>query len=198
MNKSKFLKVLLISTISFNASTLFAQTAEQTAIQSPQVGKKNRPSKPASDIVAIGLGLGFDYGGIGGNFTIYPLRNLGFFGGMGYTTVGLGYTGGIKARLLSNKKPAVSPFLVGMYGYYAAVNVKNAYGNLNKQFMGYSVGIGFDTPLKPSRVGYWSFALLIPFRGTQVDDYVDKQNITLETKLPPFGISIGYKFAVRK
>ncbi len=36
------------------------------------------------DVVAIGLGVGLDYGGIGVNLTVYPQKNIGLFAGIGY------------------------------------------------------------------------------------------------------------------
>lgn len=158
-------------------------------------GAANAQLKRAeSDRMTMGLGLGFDYGGMGANITGYPQKNIGLFVGLGYTPVGLGYNVGVKARLLSNeRKPSVSPFVTGMYGYFAAVKVRGGMASLSKRFYGYTFGAGLDMPIKPNKLGYWSFAILIPLRGNQVDDYVTNNRIILDAKLPPFGISIGYK-----
>lgn len=158
---------------------------------------KMKVKKAESDYLAMGFGVGLDYGGLGANLTAFPQKNLGIFGGVGYTPVGLGYNVGVKLRLLFNeKKPNVSPFIMGMYGYYAAVKIKGGGSDLSTQFHGYTVGAGFDTPIKPTKAGYWSFAILVPLRGTVVDDYVKKNGIILDQDLPPIGVSIGYKVMV--
>lgn len=37
----------------------------------------------AQDKTTLGIGLGFDYGGIGANLTTYAGKNFGLFGGLG-------------------------------------------------------------------------------------------------------------------
>src|ERR1700712_111258 len=37
------------------------------------------------DKVSVGIGAGYDFGGYGGNLIVYPQRNIGLFGGVGYT-----------------------------------------------------------------------------------------------------------------
>jgi hypothetical protein len=150
------------------------------------------------DKASFGLGIGLDHGGIGGNFTIYPQKNIGLFGGLGYAFAGAGYNVGAKIRLASEKHTSsMTPFLIGMYGYNAAVAVMNA-TQFNKLFYGTTIGIGADFKSRPTKKGYWSFALLIPIRGSQVDNYIKdlKNNHSVEFKneLFPIAISAGYRF----
>ncbi len=61
---------------------------------------------------SIGIGLGMDYGGIGGSLLFYPQTNIGLFGGVGYAFAGLGYNVGVKIRLITeNHTSKLFPYL---------------------------------------------------------------------------------------
>jgi hypothetical protein len=147
-----------------------------------------------NDKAAFGFGLGFDYGGIGVNFTGYPQKNIGIFGGVGYAVAGVGFNGGIKLRLVS--KSNFTPYFVAMYGYNAAVAVMDN-PNYNKLFYGPSIGLGFDIGPPIAKKGNFSFAILIPFRSPDVNNYMnDLHNlygVQFKNNLLPIGFSIGYK-----
>jgi hypothetical protein len=100
------------------------------------------------DKFTAGVGGGYDYGGYGVNATYYLQRSIGIFGGLGYAVAGLGYNVGVKLRANSHKSASrVTPFLLGMYGYYAwAAPKHNPYWN--KLFYGPTVGAGFDYRFK--------------------------------------------------
>jgi hypothetical protein len=181
MGKFKISIILCLFLVSFN---LLAQDS----ISVPR----------AIDKTSFGLGAGFDFGGIGANLLVYPTENVGLFGGMGYAIAGVGFNAGAKFRLISKKHDA-DPYALVMYGYNAAIGVKNA-SNYNKLFYGPTFGFGFDLRSKRNTRSYWSMALLIPIRSSEVNDYMDdlKNNHGVEFKneLPPIGISIGYRFIV--
>lgn len=144
------------------------------------------------DKVSIGLGLGFDYGGIGANLLAYPQKNIGLFFGAGYAFAGVGYNGGMKFRFAT--KSRVHPYLIGMYGYNAAISVSN-YTNYNKFFYGPTFGFGID--MHSRRSGYWSLALMVPVRGSEVDNYINSlkaSGVSFSNSLSPVGFSIGYHF----
>lgn len=86
--------------------------------------QENDTAQIQTDIVSLGLGFGQDYGGSGFHMIVYPNRNLGVFGGLGYRLDGLGYNVGIKLRFVS-KRPTekVTPYAIAMYGYNAALVV---------------------------------------------------------------------------
>ncbi len=149
------------------------------------------------DVLSFGLGVGFDYGGIGINATIYPQKNIGLFGGVGYALAGVGYNAGLKLRLPG--KGRFTPFITGMYGYNAAIHVssENGFGpSLDKIFYGPTAGIGFDLGLPRRDKTSFSFTLMIPFRSPDVDAYMtyleNTQGVVFKNKLPPIGISIGF------
>ena len=154
------------------------------------------------DRVSIGLGFGFDYGGLGGNFTVYPQKNIGLFAGAGYAFAGLGYNVGVKLRL--TPKRLFTPFFTAMYGYNAAIVVSNSsnlsFDNLSKLFYGPSVGIGFD--LGSIKKGYLSVAILVPFRSADVDNYINQlktnDGVQFKNNLLPVAFSIGYRFVLKQ
>ena len=149
------------------------------------------------DQFTLGIGFGFDYGGFGGNATYYPQKNLGVFFGGGYALAGFGYNAGLRYRFLP-KNPAskFTPFLTAMYGYYSAVHVQN-YTQYDKIFYGPSVGVGFDLGTHIVGKGVFSLALLVPFRNSETDDYIDylenNASIQFRNKPIPIGISVGYR-----
>lgn len=151
----------------------------------------------AYDMFSMGIGAGFDYGGFGFNITGYPQKNIGLFAGAGYAIAGIGFNGGVKYRMIPGK--LFSPYVVGMYGYNAAVAVTNS-PNYNKIFYGPSAGAGFDLYSRSGR-GYFSLAILIPFRSPEVNNYINElknlYGVTFSNNLWPVGISIGYKFILR-
>jgi hypothetical protein len=163
--------------------------------------KTNSTKQFPMDKFALGLGAGLDYGGLGANFTVYPQKNIGIFAGIGYGAIQLGYNFGLKARLTFNQhRPLCSLYILGMYGYNTVFKI-NGLSSLNKMFYGPSVGLGFETPVKPNKTGFWSFGLLLPIRSTEAMDYYDQlkqnPNISMKNELLPFALSIGYKFNIR-
>lgn len=153
-----------------------------------------------TDKLTIGAGIGFDHGGFGGNILIYPAKNAGLFAGAGYALAGVGINAGIKLRLATdNPETRVMPIALFMYGYNAAIAVTNA-TQYNKLFYGPTIGIGCDYRRHPLAGGYWSIALLLPFRSSEVEDYMDdletNHGVEFKNELLPVGISIGYKFII--
>ena len=148
------------------------------------------------DKASIGFGMGLDYGGFGLNFTIYPQQNVGLFAGLGYAMVGLGYNVGAKYRYIPNKAATVLPYAIAMYGYNTAIKVKNDEG-LNKQFYGTTVGVGLDFHSKSKSKGYWTIAILVPIRGSEVKNYIDELKshpyIKFKNDLWPVAFSVGYR-----
>ncbi len=84
-----------------------------------------------------------------------------------------------------------------MYGYNAAIAVSNA-TEYNKLFYGPTFGFGIDYRSSKESIGYWSFAILVPIRSSDVDNYIDdlktNHGATFSSSLSPIGISLGYRF----
>lgn len=168
-------------------------------IQSNQSDIANQTQNNFScDITSLGIGFGLDYGGLGGNLLIYPQRNIGLFLGAGYAFAGLGYNLGVKLRIIGDKHTSsTSAYLIGMYGYNAAIAVSNA-NQYNKLFYGPSIGFGLDYKSYPAKTSYWTFSLLIPIRGSGVDNYItdlkNNHGVVFKNDLLPIAFSIGYRF----
>jgi hypothetical protein len=149
-----------------------------------------------ADIFTAGLGFGQDLGGIGANLIYYPTKNLGFQGGLGYALAGVGYNVGLKYRFLKGETLSKRTFyLMGMYGYNAAIKVKDS-ASLSKVFLGPSFGLGFDSKVLGRSHTYWSFAILYPIRGDEVQKYIDEKHISLSNDLYPITLSISYKMII--
>ena len=149
------------------------------------------------DKLSIGIGTGFDFGGIGGNILVYPNKNFGLFAGAGYAIAGVGFNAGVKYRLVSKNETAkVFSYALAMYGYNAAIGVSDA-KQYNKFFYGTTIGFGLDYKSNPMSRGYWALALLIPFRSVKVNAYIDdlkySHNIEFKNSLTPVTVSIGYR-----
>ena len=174
-------------------------TSFYSVAQEEQASEEQTPVNKNADKVSLGLGLGLDYGGIGGNLLVYPQENFGLFGGVGYAIAGAGYNVGAKIRFLSEKNPRTHFYLMGMYGYNAAIAVTNA-TKYNKLFYGPSFGIGIDTGKRSYKKGYWTLALLVPVRDSEVNDYIDylEDDIGVEFKngLWPIAFSVAYRFGL--
>lgn len=154
-----------------------------------------------ADKLSLGFGMGLDFGGFGGNLVVYPSENFGLFAGAGYNVVGFGFNGGLKIRFNAENANKIKPYLLAMYGYNSVINVSNR-TELNKIFYGPTVGFGFDFRYKPNRIGYWTLALLIPIRNSEVSDYIDdlKSNygVKFKNELSPVNISFGYRIVIGK
>lgn len=154
------------------------------------------PVKKKTDKVTLGLGIGLEYGGLGGNLLYYPVENIGVFAGVGTALAGMGYNAGLKVRILSDSA-RVNLYTMAMYGYNASIYIPDA-KTYNKLFYGVTFGLGLDTRYNPKKDGYWTFALLIPIRGSDVSAYMDdlekNHNIKFSNGLFPVAITIGYRY----
>lgn len=150
------------------------------------------------DNVNFGLGLGFDYGGIGINVMGYPQKNIGIFFGGGYAFAGFGYNAGVKLRLSPDRGTVVNPFFTAMYGYNAAVAISGS-SQFDKLFYGPTLGAGIDLRSKKLySKGYLSLAIMVPIRNSDARDYIDllknQYGASFTNELLPIGFSVGYKF----
>ncbi len=149
---------------------------------------------PPGKQVNMGIGFGFDYGGLGLQLNYLPEKHVALFAAGGYVFVGLGYNVGAVGRILPDRR--VCPFVTAMYGYNAFIQVKGA-DELNRIYYGPSFGAGCEFHKKYTN-NYWRVALLIPVRPDAFRDDIDalKHNpsIKIQSEPPGFGISGGYNF----
>ncbi|MBI5219482.1 MAG: hypothetical protein HY958_11180 [Bacteroidia bacterium] len=142
--------------------------------------------------VSIGIGVGFDQGGIGGRWSIKPISRFSVFVGAGYNLAGVGANAG--TSLFFVPKQQIQPFFTVMYGYNAVLKIMNSNNSSvisKKIYMGPSVGFGLEFN-SVNRKRYFSIALLYPFRDSKF--YNDIKNVDLEFPILPVTISLGIHF----
>jgi hypothetical protein len=140
----------------------------------------------------FGYGIGLDYGGIGIRLGTLPEKHFELFGALGYNLNSIGVNFGTTIKLLPDSR--VTPTILGMYGYNAAIVVKGA-SQYNKTYYGPSFGTGLQVSLGSGR-NFLNFELLFPIRPQKFHDDITKlknnSRISNITEPPPFGIAIGY------
>ncbi|MFM8913564.1 MAG: hypothetical protein ACKOE6_11720, partial [Flammeovirgaceae bacterium] len=144
----------------------------------------------------FGVGLGLDYGGIGGRLTLLPSKNLGVFVAGGYAFAGFGFNTGLNFRATPDKRAS---FIANvMYGYHAAYAVSGA-PQLDKFFYGVSAGVGVMVKQRRNVNSFWTIELLVPFRSKEATDYYNvlksTPGIRVENALLPVAFSFGYHFS---
>ena len=128
-----------------------------------------------------------------------PSPRIGVFAGLGYNLNGLGYNVGASI-FLSSDKPNI-PYITAMYGYNGVVVVSNR-DDLNKTFYGPSIGFGYEfhSRAKGKEHNFWNIELLIPFRESGFNDYLDdledNYGVEYKNKPSPFSICVGYHFGL--
>jgi hypothetical protein len=155
------------------------------------------------DIVSVGVGGGYEFGGLGGNIIYYPTRGLGVFFGAGYTLIGFGYNAGVKIRIVTDESAdKFMPYIIAMYGYNATINYPS-FPQRNMTFYGLSVGAGMDYRPGNSQFGYLSATIYVPIRSTGVKDYINNEGYFYgipyaSSRIFPLSASIGYKFIFKR
>ncbi len=146
--------------------------------------------------VYLGLGIGFDYGGIGGKLEYLPIKQLGLFGGLGYNLLSAGWNVGATYKILPNKR--VSPNLIAFYGYNGVTRV---IGASKYDMVSYGMTIGGNLDIMLGKSGNkLSVGLFIPFRSEKFMDNYDAikadSNIEMQNDLLPVAISVGFNFVL--
>jgi len=173
--------LLFIASLCASAQDYVQQHADHTV--------PNAPDKQ----VNVGLGLGLDFGGLGGvRVDFVPKPHVAVFAGIGYALIGVGYNVGVIGRILPDKHAC--PFVSVMYGYNAVIVVKGA-SQYDHIYYGPSFGAGVELHRRRSN-NFWSLELLLPIRPVEYDEAITKLKTTpgvkIESEPPPFGISGGY------
>jgi len=144
--------------------------------------------------VYLGLGLGFDYGGIGAKIEYLPVKNVGVFAGLGYNILGVGWNVGATYKIMPDKKVSVNPMV--FYGYNGGSQV---IGAPEYEMISYGVTAGVNVGIKMGKRGNkLSAGLFVPFRSQKfMDNYDAIKNdyrVTLQTELLPIAVGVGYNF----
>jgi hypothetical protein len=143
----------------------------------------------------LGMGTGFDYGGIvGGKVEYLPVKQIGVFAGAGYNLLSLGWNVGGTFKISPDKR--FSPNLMVMYGYNGVL-VGTDYISDEYEMTSYGITVGANFDLRIGRKHKISAGLLVPIRSSEFRDNYDaaENDSRLEiTPLLPIGITIGYNF----
>lgn len=145
-----------------------------------------------------GAGLGFEYGGIGAQAEYLPSPYLGIFAGAGYNLWDLGFNAGVIGRMFPEKK--ATPVFTAMYGYNAAIKIRNVYGVPSGQsYYGLTLGAGAELKSGKLKKNKVSLGLRIPFRSTDFENDYKKlkdQGYTFNPDILPIAFSFGYHVAI--
>lgn len=144
--------------------------------------------------VYLGLGLGFDYGGIGAKIEYLPVKNVGVFAGLGYNILGVGWNVGATYKIMPDKKVSINPMV--FYGYNGGSEVTGA---PEYDMISYGVTAGVNVDIKMGKKGNkLSAGLFVPFRSQKfMDNYDAIKNdyrVTMEAELLPIAVGVGYNF----
>ena len=158
-----------------------------------EVEVQTEPQNPAA---YLGVGFGFDYGGLGGKVEFLPIKYFGLFAGAGYNLLSVGWNVGGTFKISPDKK--VSPNLMLMYGYNAVFVGADSYaGKYEMTSYGLTAGVNLD--IKVGRKGKISAGLFVPFRsGKFKDNYKAAKNDSYlkVSDLLPVAFSVGYNFGL--
>lgn len=178
---------LLVLALSTLPVQLLAQADTAAALRTP----------PPTYTSNLGIGLGIDHGGIGLQLQYRPVPPLAFFVGGGYALAGLGYNLGMQVRLLPKKKWC--PYVAGMYGYHAAIRVRDR-PEYDQLYFGPSASIGVEDHNRFDYGRFWSFGLILPFRPQQFTDDLDalklKPDIQIYSEPPDILGSVSLHFGL--
>lgn len=141
--------------------------------------------------VYVGFGGGIDYGGLGMQTSYLPAKQVAIFAGVGYNLNSVGYNFGAELKIPTEKR--VSPYLIGMYGYNAVLQVEG-YTKSETTYYGPSFGGGVQIKFKHSANSFLQAGVLLPIRPQVFHDAIDDLKLAgYEVKDPlPVAISIGY------
>jgi hypothetical protein len=168
---------------------LFAMTYRASA-QSNGTTKEHK--------VYLGVGYGFDYGGIGAKVEYLPTPHFGLFGGLGYNLLSAGWNLGATYKILPAKK--VSPNLMLFYGYNAVFIGADDYAKKYEK-TSYGVTLGVNLDIRAGKKGNkCSIGLFVPIRSSEFKDNYDAAKddpfLDFKNSLIPVGFSIGYNFGL--
>jgi hypothetical protein len=192
MDYKLFFLVVFLSFYSINSAA--QKTKKGNEDEESEYDENYEFSETKQISVNLGIGLGLDYGGIGGKLTFRPTQYVGLFGALGYNLNGAGYNVGAIVRILPEAK--VCPYFSLMYGYNAVI-VIDGMSSADKTYYGTSIGAGIELQKKNNK--FWTFGFVIPFRSQEYKDDLDalKNNPSVELTDPlPFQISVGYHFVL--
>ena len=178
-------------TVFFSIMT-YAVQAQDTPEPIVYTQKTKETVPPRESKGFIGVGLGFDYGGMGLKAEYLPIPYLGVFAAAGYNFVDLGYGFGITARLPVS--PTVSLVGLGMYGYNGVVLEKGRSGKVERRtsYSGFSAGGGLEIGISKTSENNFRLKIMAPVRCDEFKEHIE----ATEAKGLPVALSLGINIAL--
>jgi hypothetical protein len=146
----------------------------------------------------LGLGMGFDYGGVvGAKIEYLPVKNFGIFGGFGYNLLSAGWNVGATYKMMPDKKVSLNPMV--FYGYNGVSKVDGA---PKYEMTSYGITAGANLDIKMgNKDNKLSVGLFVPIRTKEfMDNYDAMKNdsdIDIKNSLTPITVSVGFNFLLR-
>jgi len=186
---------------------------------SPVYGQKEKTGSK-DQTVYLGLGFGFDYGGLGGKIEYFPVQRFGVFGGVGYNLISAGWGVGAVYKILPEKASSciqvtqshqtrlrkflsditVSPNIALFYGYNGGVAKMENAPEYEMNSYGVTFGAQADI-IMGSRGNKLTVGLYVPIRSKKfMDNYramKDDPYVNINSKLMPVTFSVGYNFVLK-
>lgn len=191
----------VIHKISHNSYEFYKKGNSQTNQKSSSEQKNSAPAFSMNEPIIktpffhIGLGMGLDFGGFGGQLAFTLMHHFRLFVGLGYNTSDeFGINSGIKVNFVTDDK-FISPYFGYMYGYNTVVHITsyNGYGQTVEYtdvFHGSSFQFGIE--FRASRRGYFDFSLIVPVRSS------DFKNLNIQYTQKPWPVlfSVGLHLGI--
>lgn len=157
---------------------------------------KNEESKSIAKIF-FGLGLGVEYGVIGGQIKANIGNYVDLHFGGGYNSIGVSVAFGTSVIFFKNS--SIRPKLNITFGNTHIVNIENA-SQYNKAYYGLAFGFGTNIFFSKKSKSYLSIGLnLFPPSQQYIQDIKrlrDKPNIYIFEQTNNWGIAVGYHFYI--
>lgn len=147
----------------------------------------------------FGIGVGLDYGGLlGVKFTFIPIDYLSAFFSFGYQFIAPGVSIGLQAHLLPySKEFTIRPHLNLMFGTNAVIVMIGA-PQLNKSYVGFTPGGGFEIRFGQEKRKGFNIDLCFPIRSKEFDeDFNTIRRNPLYTIKSPTSVTISIGFHVQ-
>jgi hypothetical protein len=167
----------------------------------PFAAKETDTVAPKNDVASLGLGLGFDYGGLGINLRIKLKDAFSLTAGAGSSFIGMGYNIGLNVSQKTNLADNTTvPFANILYGINTVIIITNA-DAYNRMFKGFTFGFGADFHLFKNKSHAISAELLIPIRSGTAEQYIsdlEDKGVKFTSGKFPIALSIGIRFGIKE
>ena len=161
---------------------------------------KVQENKMSNDNLYLGIGMGFDHGGIVGlKFEyILPINYVSLYAGAGYNLSSVGWNVGVACKILPKKR--VCPNILAFYGYNAVFKGEDLYTS-QYDMTSYGVTFGANLDIKMGkRNNKLTVAFFVPIRSRaflkNFNEVKNDPNVIITRDLIPVGLGVGFNFSL--